>query len=150
MQIERDVYSGRLKLHGEEHLQTLIAGLNYSASLVNLGRFEKAKELSSKTLPVMRRVVGESHEITLRMQWNYAQSLYMDPATTLDGLHEAVTTLEDLIRIARRVLGGEHPFTVEIEDSLRQVRAVLSAREGDVEPLREAVARVALRKAGGA
>jgi hypothetical protein len=149
-QIERDVYSGRLKLHGEEHLQTLTAGLNYSASLVNLGRFETAKELSSKTLPVMRRVVGESHEITLRMQWNYAQSLYMDPATGLDGLHEALTTLEDLIRIARRVLGGEHPFTVEIEDSLRQVRAVLSAREGDVEPLREAVARVALRKAGGA
>ena len=66
------------------------------------------------------------------MQWkpcNYAQSLYMDPATTLDGLHEAVTTLEDIERIARRVLGGAHPLAAGIEKTLQNARAALRARE---------------------
>jgi hypothetical protein len=47
---------------------------------------------------------------------------------TLDDVREAVTTLEDVERIARRVLGGEHPLTVAIEDSLRTSREVLRVR----------------------
>jgi len=50
------------------------------------------------------------------MRTLYAQALYKDPDATLDDLREAVTTLEDLERIARRVLGGAHPDTVGIRD----------------------------------
>ena len=39
----------------------------------------------------------------------YAKALWRDPSATLDDLREAVTTLEDTERIARRVLGGAHP-----------------------------------------
>ena len=46
-----------------------------------------------------------------------------------DDLHEAVTSLEDLERTARRVLGGAHPLTSAIEDDLRYERAALRARE---------------------
>ena len=53
----------------------------------------------------------------------------MDPAATLDDLREAVTTLEDAERIARRVLGGAHPLIAGIEDLLRNARAALRARE---------------------
>ena len=60
---------------------------------------------------------------------NNAQTLYKDPDTTLDGLHEALTTLEDLARIARRLLGGAHPTTTGIGLSLENTRAALSARE---------------------
>jgi hypothetical protein len=56
-------------------------------------------------------------------------ALYEDPATTLDGLREAVTTLQDVERPARRVFGGAHPLTVEIEACLRHSRRVLRARE---------------------
>ena len=59
----------------------------------------------------------------------YAQTLHEDPATTLDGLREAVTTLEDTERIARRVFGGAHPLTVDIERSLRYARTAFRARE---------------------
>ena len=59
----------------------------------------------------------------------YAQALYADPASTLDDLREAVTTLEELERITRRVLGGSHPLKVDIEDELRDARAALRARE---------------------
>ena len=55
--------------------------------------------------------------------------LYRDPAATLDDLREAVTTLEDVARIARRVFGGAHPLTTQIEDELREARAALHARE---------------------
>ena len=63
--------------------------------LQNLERFEEAKALLRKTMPVARRVLGESHELTLRMRWIYAKALYLDPGATLDDLREAVTTLEE-------------------------------------------------------
>ena len=53
-----------------------------------------------------------------------------DDGATLDDLREAVTTCEDVERIARRVLGSAHPFTVHIAARyLRQARAALHARE---------------------
>ena len=116
-------------------------------SLNGLQRFEEAKTLVRKIFPVARRVLGKSHELTLRASYNYAEALYKDPAATLDDLREAVTTLEDAGRIARRVFGGEHPFTEEIGGELRKSRVVLAAREGDVESLREAVAAMTARDA---
>ena len=65
------------------------------------------------------------------MRTVYAAALNNDPSATLDDVREAVATLEELARTGRRVLGGEHPFTEEIEDDLRDVRAALAAREGD-------------------
>ena len=52
-----------------------------------------------------------------------------DDGAPLDDLREAVNTLEDTERIARRVLGGTHPITTGIEDDLREARAALRARE---------------------
>ena len=79
-------------------------------------------------MPVARRALGEDNDLTLRMRWYYALALYEDTRATLDDLREAVTTLEDTERIARRVLGGAHPRTVLIEDLLRCARAALGAR----------------------
>jgi hypothetical protein len=55
--------------------------------------------------------------------------LYKDDGATLDNLREAVTTLEDAERIARRVLGGAHPVAAGIEAALQDSRAALAARE---------------------
>ena len=120
----RDVYAGRLKLNGDEHEYTFIAADNYALSLLGLQRFEEAKALLRRTMPVARRVLGEGHRLTLKMRWNYAHSLCMDPAATLDDLREAVTTLEDAKRIARRVLGGAHPDTAGIEAALKFFAAI--------------------------
>ena len=137
MRMKGDVYSGRLKLQGEQHRQTLIAANNYAGCLVKLKRFEEAKSLFRRTMPVARRVLGDSHEITLKMRWIYAKALYRNDSATLDDLREAVTTLVETERTARRVLGGAHPLTPSIERSLRLARAALRAREtppaGDTE-----------------
>jgi len=63
------------------------------------------------------------------MQWIYAEALCQDPNATLDDISEAVTTLEDAGRIARRVLGGTHPTSKAIEIELRDARAILRVRE---------------------
>jgi len=126
----RDVYSGRLKLLGEEHRETLVVAGNYATSLIDVHRYAESKHLMRKSIPVARRVLGEGHELTLGMRRNYAQTLCTDPSATLDDLREAVATLEDVERIARRVLGGPHPITVEIEQALRcGARVALRARE---------------------
>ena len=82
-----------------------------------------------KVTPVARRVLGENHDITLAMRTSYASALYSDDGAKLDDLREAVETLEDIERTARRVLGGAHPLTEELEDGLRDARAALSTRE---------------------
>ena len=106
-----------------------VAANNYAASLKSLGRFEEAKTVLRKAIPVAQRVLGEAHEITLGMRQNYAMSLYQDPASTLDDLREAVTTLEETERTMRRVFGGAHPLTTGVEAPLRRARAALRACE---------------------
>jgi len=138
--MRRDVYSGFLRLEGEEHEATVSAAYNYVVSLVDLQRFEEAKALLRKMIPVARRALGENHDLTLMMRKIYAVALYRDTGATLDNLREAVTTIEDTERIARRVLGGSHPHVVDIERDLQKSRAALRARDGDyVSSIREAV-----------
>ena len=117
--------------YGAAHEQTIISASNYADSLIGLQRFKEAKALFRKTMPVARRVLGDSKDHTLRMRQVYARALYADDGATLDDLHEAVTTLEDVERTARRVLGGAHPLTADIERALQPSRAALAAREGD-------------------
>ena len=103
-------------------------------SLNDLKRFEETRALLRKTIPVARRVLGESHEIMLWMRRSCAVALHKDPAATLDDLRGAVTTLEETERVARRVLGGAHPRTVDLESVLRHARAALAARETPLSP----------------
>ena len=125
----RDVYSGTLELFGEDDRRTLLAASNYAASLNDQNNYEELKPMLRKTIPVARRVLGENYEVTLKMRKIYARALFDDPAATLDDFREAVTTLEDSKRIARRVFGGSHPDTTQIELALGSARDALRARE---------------------
>ena len=127
LSVRQEVYSGRLRLDGEERYMTLAAASNYAMSLVDLELFKEARLLMRKMTPVARRVLGENHDLTLQMRATYAQSLYEDPGATLDDLNEAVTTLEATARTARRVLGGAHPLTTTLEDDLQDARATRDA-----------------------
>ena len=127
--MRQDVYSGHLKECGEENERTLTTASNYAASFLSLRRWEESRSLLRKTIPVARRVLGEGHDLTLRMRTIYAQAIYKAPAATLDDLRETVATLEETARTARRVLGAAHPIEGIIEDCLRQSRSILAARE---------------------
>jgi len=119
----------KFESYGEEHEKTLLAASNYAESLRLLKRSEEAKVLLCKIMPVARRVLGESHELMLSMRWNYARALYQNDDATLGDLCEAVTTLEESERTARRGFGRAHPLTVDIASCLLDVYKILRARE---------------------
>ena len=127
--MRQEVYARRLKLSGEEHDETIREALCLAHVLVDSSRFEDAKALLRKTLPVARRVFGENEVLPLTMRTNYARALYQDPGVTLSDLREAVSTLEDVAGISRRVMSGAHPITKGTEGELRAARAALRARE---------------------
>ncbi len=78
-----------------------------------------------KSIPVARRVVGEDNRLTLTMRKVYARALYEDPNATLDDVREAVTTLVEIERTARRVFGSAHPLTTGIGEDVQVARAWL-------------------------
>ena len=127
LRLRRDVYSGYVRLCGGEHTSTLLAAENYALTLLRANRFEEARVLMRKTLPVARRVFGKEASNTLKMRSVYAAALYRDDGATLDDLREAVTTLEELAPITRRVIGGAHPVIGWIGNLLRNARAALRA-----------------------
>ena len=129
LSLRKEVYSGRVKLDGDESERTLRAANNYAVSLRNLRRFEEAKRLMRKTMPVARRVLGDVHALTFMMRKLFGEALFCDSGATLDDVREAVSTLEETERTARRVLGGSYPNVREIQKSLRVAREVLRARE---------------------
>ena len=133
LRMKRIVHFGYSKLKGKEHTDTLVSANNYADSLIQLERYRTVMCLLRETLPIARRVLEECDETMLRLRVNYARALCVVSAdavtgTSPDDLREAVTTLEEIEPIARRVLGGAHPLVEQFECGLRDSRTVLEAR----------------------
>ena len=125
----QDVYSGILMVHGEEYPPTIQAASNYASSLAELKRYDEARSLLKKWMPIAQRVVGKSNELTLKMRVVYAAARYKAENATLDDLREAVTTLEEIQRTARRVFGGAHPFAVLVARDLQNAQRKITLQE---------------------
>ena len=117
--MRRDVYSGRLKLNGEEHLETLRAAYNYALSLARLERFEEAKRLLRKVVPVARRVLGTEHELTLSLREDLSRAT-LDGESSAEEKREALRVLDEVAGVMRRVLGPAHPDTLFAQGELER------------------------------
>ena len=78
LSLQQDVYSGYLKLYGNEHRGTCLIAENYALTLMDLGRFKEAKRVMRQTIPAAQRVIGANHVVTLKIRWCYAEALYKD------------------------------------------------------------------------
>ena len=130
LRMKRIVYYGYLRLKGKEHTDTLVSANNYADSLIQLERYRTVMCLLRETLPIARRVLEECDETMLRLRVNYARALCVVSAdavtgTSPDDLREAVTTLEEIEPIARRVFGDDHLFGDQVEHFLRESRGLL-------------------------
>ena len=125
--LQRDVYSGRLKLHGEEHESTLRAADNYAMSLIRLKRFKEAKRLLRKVIPVARRVLGNEHDVTLSLCEDLSRVTLLDGECSAEEKREAVRALEDTLGVMRRVLGPQHPETQRVQHNLKVYREAFEA-----------------------
>ena len=109
---------------------TLREASNYVLTLIKLGRYAEARAFTRNRMPVASRVLGDNNDITLKMRRTYAMALYRDAGASFDDVREAVTTLEESERTARRVFGATHPTEMSILQGLKESREALRAREG--------------------
>ena len=141
--LQRDVYSGRLKLYGENHQETIWSAGYLANSLYRTRRFDEGKALLRKVIPVARRVLGKGNIDVVRLRWSYGCFLYRAPDATLDDIREAVATMEETYGTVRRVFGAEHSYTREMDPKdIRFAQAELRAREGKWRGLSEALGYV--------
>ena len=119
--LQRDVYSGKLKLYGEEHESTLRAANNYAMTLLRQKRFNEAKRMLHKVAPVARRILGTEHELTLSIREDLCRAT-LDGGSSAEEKREALRMLEDVAGIMRRVLGAAHPDTLYTQRQLERYR----------------------------
>ena len=124
--MRRDVYSGVLKLYGEEHPDTLREANNYAVVLLRLERHAEAKPILYNAIPNARRMLGAEHDLTLNFRDIYAQCLYRDDNASRGDVVEAIEILEDVQRRARRVFGPGHPNWESLPRDLMAAREKLA------------------------
>ena len=128
LRLNREVYSGFLRLNGEEYEGTVQAALNLSTSLVNTSNFAEARAFTRKQMKLATRVLGSDHRITLDFQWGYARAFTLDKDVSAEQLAKVATTLEKTLKTAQRVLGREHPDTLNIGRELAIARREIALR----------------------
>ncbi len=60
-------------------------------------------------LPLVERVLGSAHEVTLRLYLSLGQAIYRNPVSSRGDIVEAVAILKDNAQAAKRILGPAHP-----------------------------------------
>ena len=97
------------------------AANNYAMLLITLRRFEEAKRILRKVIPVARRVLGTEHELTLSLREDLSRAT-LDGGSSANEKRKALQMLEDTAAVMRRVLGPAHPDTLRAQESLEEYR----------------------------
>ena len=122
MALSREVYFRRKVLYGKRAERTLSNALNLSAALLELGQYAEAKALVQENIPQCRRALGKHHDLTLALRTNYAESLYRRQNASRRDHCEAMSVLDDVVKIRRRGFGLHHPYTLSSLQSLEGAR----------------------------
>ena len=96
-----------------------------------MNRIAESKSLFREALS-LSTALGPENEVSLSVRAMYAQELVFDKTRSREDLEEAVKLLEDVHRIARRVLGPTHPHTLGHLGMLKQARFELAYENGKV------------------
>ena len=102
-------------------MYTLVAASNVADSLINMQRFEEAKRVLRKVIPVAQRVLGTQNELTLSLREDLSRAT-LDGESSAEEKREALRMLEELAGVMRRVLGPVHPDTSHAQGMLKVYR----------------------------
>jgi len=127
LRIRREVYSGNLRLYGEQDEKTIRDANNYAVVLLSLQLFGEAKRLVRKAIPNARRTLGAEHDLTLNFRDIYGRSLFLDPSASRDDVAEAIEIFVDVQRRAWRVFGPKHPNWTHFPKLLEGAREKLAS-----------------------
>ena len=133
---------GRTKeLLGTRHKNTIISAGNLAISLQDSGRHAEALSLTAEYIPVSESELGPHDSATLRLRNSYLRSRcfevversQVDPSVSLEDIREIAVSFEDLYRTALRVLGGQHPITVQCKEDIAVCRTGIARTEARTE-----------------
>ena len=116
LELHREVYARLVILKSDRIF--LNNGLNLSVLLFDMKRYGETKAFLRKLVPKARRTLGADHETCTKLHWNYADALFRDNSASRDDIVEAVSILDELHGMTRRVYGTAHPVTEGIQRSL--------------------------------
>ena len=105
----------------DEDEKTLLAANNYAMVLLELQRFEEAKKVLRRTVPVARRVLGAEHALTLSLREDLSRAT-LGGASSAEEKREALRILEEVAGVMRRVFGPAHPETLRAQRQLEHYR----------------------------
>ena len=115
--------------HPDDPMAAVYGG-NVAESLIELGRFAEAKAFLPDVIAFSVSRHGANHIETLKLRWRLATSLYKCEGASISDCEEAVATLEDVIRISRRVCGTNHPTFAKAPTALESAREALARARG--------------------
>jgi CRP-like cAMP-binding protein/tetratricopeptide (TPR) repeat protein len=102
--IYRELLADRIRVQGEDHLDTLATRHDLAAALGVQGRFGEAEQLYRRLLADDYRLRGPDHRETLAARHNLARMI------GLQGRYaEAGELSRQVLEVQRRVLGPDHP-----------------------------------------
>ena len=122
LSMQREIYAGWQNLEDDGGPQD-IAVCNLIEYLVVAGEFEEAQSLAREKLPAITDRHGPDDPLTFEVRIWYALAFFRADGASEDDLSEAETTLEDVWRRSRRVLGDSHPDTERAREFLEEVRS---------------------------
>jgi CRP-like cAMP-binding protein/tetratricopeptide (TPR) repeat protein len=114
--IYRELLADRIRVQGEDHIDTLATRHDLAAALGMQGRFGEAEQLYRQLLADDYRLRGPDHRQTLAARYNLARVI---------GLQGRYAEAEDLSRqvldTQRRVLGPDHPDCLASRQNLARL-----------------------------
>ncbi|KAF4503164.1 hypothetical protein FAGAP_595 [Fusarium agapanthi] len=121
--LQREGFSIRRELLGEDHIETLVIISDLAGSLADLRRFDESDKLQRGLIETFRRLHGDEHENTLDAMSNLSVHLSQQ-----DRNDEAIALDRQVLGIRKRVFGEEHIGTIQAMDNLG---AVLEGKEAE-------------------
>ena len=136
LKISVQILSSMKALQGPRHRNTIICAGNLAISLQDSKRNAEALSLAAEYLPISESVLGPDDITTLRLRKCYLRARTFDPSASLDDIREIAVSFEDLHRTALRVLGGQHPITVQCKEDIAVCRTGIARTEARMAALK--------------
>ena len=112
----RDLLADRLRVQGEDHLDTLATRHDLAAALGVQGRYGEAEQLYRQLLADDDRLRGPDHRETLAARYNLARMI------GLQGRYREAEELgRQVLDVQRRVLGPDHPDCLASRQNLARL-----------------------------
>ena len=109
--MRREIHSRALETQQPE--TAFGTALNHAHALVDAGGayLVEARSFLLKKIPDARHLLGDEHEVTMKLRLLHAKVVTRDAASSPKDMGRVMEDINELMAISRRVYGDKHPLT---------------------------------------